>query len=294
MSFLQEERTVKSSYSNPFFVEEGSLALYLRDISRHQALSAEEEYETAVRIKKGDRKALEKLIKANLRFVVSVARNYQNQGMSLADLINEGNLGLIRAAKRFDEKKNFKFISYAVWWIRQAILQGLADHSRIVKVPVNRVATIHKVGKVRNKLEQKYRRLPNTQEMADELGISEDDVKASLRIGTKHASLDAPVAQGRDGTFIDFMSDNDQEQPDDYVMKRSLNQEVDKLLDTLNEREREVVKLYFGIGEETSYTLEEIGLRSNITRERVRQIKETALQKLKRSGRIRRLRRYVA
>jgi RNA polymerase primary sigma factor len=284
---------LKASYPSPFFVEEGSLALYLRDISKHHALSAEEEYRTAVRIKQGDPKALEKLIKANLRFVVSVARNYQNQGMSLADLINEGNLGLIRAAKRFDEKKNFKFISYAVWWIRQAILQGLADHSRIVKVPVNRVATIHKVGKVRTRLEQRFRRMPNEAEVADELGITVDEVKSSLRIGTRHASLDAPVSQGRDGAFIDLMHDRSEENPDEYVVKRSLNSEVDKLLDTLSEREQSVVRLYFGIGEDTNYTLEEIGLRSNITRERVRQIKETALKKLKRSGRIGRLRRYV-
>ncbi|MBD3314229.1 MAG: sigma-70 family RNA polymerase sigma factor [Chitinivibrionales bacterium] len=184
-------------------------------------------------------------------------------------------------------------MSYAVWWIRQAILQGLADHSRIVKVPVNRVATIHKVGKIRTRLEQRYRRTPNEAEVAKELGISEDDVKSSLRIGTRHASLDAPVAQGRDGAFIDLMRDGSEENPDDYVVKRSLNQEIDRLLDGLNEREQSVVRLYFGIGEETNYTLEEIGLRTNITRERVRQIKETALSKLKSSDEISRLKRYV-
>jgi RNA polymerase primary sigma factor len=278
---------------NPFIVEEGSLGLYLRDIAKHKALPAEEESKMAVRIRKGDRQALETLIKANLRFVVSVARNYQNQGMSLADLINEGNLGLIRAAKRFDEKKNFKFISYAVWWIRQAILQGLADHSRIVKVPLNRVATIHKVGRARAKLEQKYRRLPNNREVAQELGINEDDVNYSMKIGSSHTSLDAPLSNGRDGAFIDFLRDERQERPDESVDRMSLTREVDKLLDTLSDREKQVVKLYFGIGEETNYTLEEIGHRANITRERVRQIKDTALQKLKRSGRIHRLKKHA-
>lgn len=274
---------------NHFLIEDGNLAIYLRDIARHNALSAKEEAETAKRIRKGDRKAVEKLVKANLRFVVSVARNYQNQGMPLADLINEGNLGLIRAAYRFDEKKNFKFISYAVWWIRQAILQGLADHSRIVKVPLNRVATIHKVGKIRAKLEQKYRRLPNDREVANELDIDESEVTNSMKISNRHASLDAPIKDDNAGTLIDILQNESQEHPDDRIERKSINEEVEKVLRILTDRERRVIRMYFGIGEDTSYTLEEIGRQANITRERVRQIKNAALKKLKRSGRCQRL-----
>ncbi len=274
---------------NPLFAEDGALGLYLRDIARHKALPASEEAETARRIRKGDQRAVEKLIKANLRFVVSVARNYQNQGMPLSDLINEGNLGLIRAAYRFDEKKNFKFISYAVWWIRQAILQGLADHSRIVKVPLNRVATIHKVGKTRAKLEQKFRRLPNDSEVADELEINETDVTNTMKISNRHASLDAPIKDENAGTLIDVLHNNDQIDSDNSAEKGSINKEIEKVLGILTERERKVVRMYFGIGEETSYTLEEIGKQSDITRERVRQIKDAALKKLKRSGKCQKL-----
>jgi RNA polymerase primary sigma factor len=290
---LAVEVRVRSVLPTAFRVHEECLSLYLRDISRHKALSAAEEAEVAVRIRKGDRKALERLVKANLRFVVSVARNYQNQGMPLADLINEGNLGLIRAAARFDEKKNFKFISYAVWWIRQAILQSLADHSRIVKVPVNRVAVIHKVGKARSLLEQKYRRLPNIGELARELDIGEDDVAQCISIGGSCTSLDAPLVKGAEGALIDFMEDDSQERPDEGVARISLCREVDKLLAILSEREREIVCLYFGIGADTNYTLEEIGARFDLTRERVRQIKEAALRKLKRSGADRSLRTYL-
>lgn len=268
-----------------FLIEDGTLSLYLRDIARHTPLSAKEEAAIARRIRKGDKRAVEKLIKANLRFVVSVARNYQNQGMPLSDLINEGNLGLIRAAYRFDEKKNFKFISYAVWWIRQAILQGLADHSRIVKVPLNRVATIHKVGKVRAKLEQKFRRLPNDREVAEELEIAEHEVTSTMKISSRHASLDAPIIDDSAGTLIEILRNNNQENPDDETVNNSIKAEIDKVLGILSERERNVIRMYFGIGEDTSYTLEEIGQQANITRERVRQIKNTALKKLKRSGR---------
>ncbi len=273
--------------------EDGTLGLYLREIAKHKALSAEQEAEVARKIKKGDKKAVERLVKANLRFVVSVARNYQNQGMPLADLINEGNLGLIRAAYRFDEKKNFKFISYAVWWIRQAILQSLANHSRIVKMPLNRVATIHKVGKARAKLEQKYRRLPNPQEVAEELGIEEQEVTDMMQIGNNHTSLDAPLADGQKGKLLDLISDEDEdENPDSHIMKISLNEEISKLLATLNSRERDVLRMYFGIGHDTAYTLEEIGVHTSITRERVRQIKDTALAKLRQSGKTRALRSY--
>lgn len=277
---------MKSPTANSFFVEEGNLGLYLRDISRYKPLPPREEYDMAVRIKKDDSEALNLLIKANLRFVVSVARNYQNQGMSLVDLINEGNLGLIKAAKRFDEKKNFKFISYAVWWIRQAILQGLADHSRIVKVPLNRVATIHKVGKARVNLEQKYRRLPNTSEVAEELGITEDDVTNSMKIGSSHASLDAPLSEGMSGSLMDLMQDQKHEKADDFAMRMSQNRVINKLFNVLTDREKEVVRLYYGIDEDANYTLTEIGSRMSITRERVRQIKDIALKKLKRSKKI--------
>lgn len=285
---------MKPRLVNSFIIEDGNLGIYLRDIARFKPLIPKEECLMATQIKKGDTKALERLVKANLRFVVSVARNYQNQGMSLVDLINEGNLGLIKAASRFDENKNFKFISYAVWWIRQAILQGLADNSRIVKVPLNRVATIHKVGKARVSLEQKYRRLPNSHEVARELGISEEDVSNSIKIGSSHTSLDAPMSEDSTGSLMDLMDDKKMERPDDYTMRRLENNDVDKLLVILSEREREIICLYFGIGEDTSYTLDEIGRRAGITRERVRQIKDMALRKLRKSKMIKHLTLKVA
>ncbi len=275
-----------------FLPEEGSLALYLKEIGKNRSLTIEEEAKLAVRIRKGDRKALEVLVKANLRFVVSVARNYQNQGLPLSDLINEGNLGLIRAAKRFDEKKNFKFISYAVWWIRQAILQALAEQSRIIKLPLNRVGTIHKIGKTQSKLEQKFRRMPNVEEIAQELQLEESEVQETIKIGNSHMSLDAPLQNGEDSKLLDLLQDDDQELPDDGLMDISLHDEINKTLDTLSEREKEVVRLYFGIGEETSHTLEEIGQRFNLTRERARQIKEKALRRLKHSSRSKRLLAY--
>ncbi|KMQ50636.1 RNA polymerase sigma factor RpoD [Chitinispirillum alkaliphilum] len=275
-----------------FITEEGSLALYLKEISKNKSLKLEEEAALAVRIRKGDRKALEKLVRANLRFVVSVCRNYQNQGLPLSDLINEGNLGLIRAAKRFDEKKNFKFISYAVWWIRQAILQALAEQSRIIKLPLNRVGAIHKIGKAQGRLEQKYRRMPNVQELAQDLSLDENEIQETIKIGNSHMSLDAPLLQGEDSKLLDVLQDKNQSRPDDGIMGISLQEEIDKILDTLSEREKEVVKLYFGIGEDIAHTLEEIGQRFNLTRERVRQIKEKALRRLKHSSRSKRLKMY--
>jgi RNA polymerase primary sigma factor len=277
-----------------FLPEEGSLALYLKEIGKNKSLTIEEEAKLAVRIKKNDRKALERLVKANLRFVVSVARNYQNQGLPLSDLINEGNLGLIRAASRFDEKKNFKFISYAVWWIRQAILQALAEQSRIIKLPLNRVGTIHKIGKMQSKLEQKFRRLPNVEELAAELNIDIAEVQDTIKIGNSHMSLDAPLQHGEDSKLMDVLQDEDQDLPDNGLMEVSLQEEINKTLETLSEREKEVVRLYFGIGEETSHTLEEIGQRFNLTRERARQIKEKALRRLKHSSRSKRLLAYRA
>jgi RNA polymerase primary sigma factor len=278
-----------SSNVNRFISEESNLVLYFKAIGKNKPLSLTEEADLAIRIRKGERKALDTLVKANLRFVVSVSRNYQNQGLPLSDLINEGNLGLIRAAKRFDEKKNFKFISYGVWWIRQAILQALAEQSRIIRLPLNRVGTIHHIAKTQMKLEQKYRRLPNSEEIANELGINESEVDDTLKIGNRHQSLDAPIQQGMDSMLIDVLHDENQEQPDDGVMDISLQAEIEKTLDTLSEREKEVVKLYFGIGKDMAHTLEEIGLLFNITRERVRQIKEKSLKRLKHTSRSKRL-----
>jgi len=283
---------MRTTEATGFLSEENSLALYLKEISKNKTLSLEEEAVLAVRIRKNDRKSLEKLVKANLRFVVSVSRNYQNQGLPLSDLINEGNLGLIRAAKRFDEKKNFKFISYGVWWIRQAILQALAEQSRIIKLPLNRVGTIHKIGKTQSKLEQKLQRLPNVEEIARALCIDENEVRETIKIGNSHTSLDAPLQQGEESKLMDVLHDSDQERPDEGMLDISLQEEINKTLDTLSEREKEVVRLYFGIGEETAHTLEEIGQRFNLTRERVRQIKEKAIRRLKHSSRSKRLKIY--
>jgi len=277
-----------------FLTEENALAIYLKEIGKNKTLTVEEEADTAVRIRNGDEKALETLVKANLRFVVSVARNYQNQGLPLSDLINEGNLGLIRAASRFDEKKNFKFISYAVWWIRQSILQALAEQSRIIKLPLNRVGIIHKIGKAQSMLEQKYRRSPAVEEIAYELNIDSEEVQETIKIGNAHLSLDAQLIPGEDSKLLDLLPDDDQELPDDSMMDISLYDEINQTLDTLSEREKEVIKLYFGIGEEIAHTLDEIGQRFNLTRERARQIKEKALRRLKHSSRSQRLKIYRA
>ncbi len=280
---------MKARLPSSLLIEEGNLGVYLRDISRYGPLSSADEREMAIRIRKGDKRALDRLVKSNLRFVVSVARNYQNQGMTLVDLINEGNLGLIKAAMRFDEGKNFKFISYAVWWIRQAILQGLADHSRIVKIPLNRVATIHRVGKARIALEQKLGHTPGIAEIAEELGIPEEDVASSLQIGRSHASLDAPIGDDSSGSLIDIISDDNAVSTDDVSMADARTNEVERLMSLLGSREEEVLRLYFGIGEDTAYTLEEIGIRTGITRERVRQIKDTAIAKLRKHHRAKEL-----
>jgi len=270
---------------NGVIQDDGSLGLYLKEISKTRTLPLEEEARLAARIRSGDRKAQDALVRANLRFVVSVARNYQNQGLPLNDLINEGNIGLMRAAKRFDESKNFKFISYAVWWIRQSILQALAEQSRIIKLPLNRVGTIHKIGKMHTRLEQKLHRAPNAGELADELEIEESEVHETLRIGNSHVSLDSPMQGTEDARLIDLLSDADQALPDQGLMEISLQEEINSTLNMLTVREKEVVRLYFGIGEETTHTLEEIGQRFNLTRERARQIKEAALKRLKHSSR---------
>jgi RNA polymerase primary sigma factor len=269
-----------------------SLHVYLKEISKSHNLVPAEEARLAARIRAGDKNALSRLIMANLRFVVSVARNYQNQGLPLADLINEGNLGLIRAARRFDEKKNFKFISYAVWWIRQSILQALAEQSRIVKLPLNRVGTLYKIGKAQVRLEQKYGRVPNHGEIAADLDIPERDVWEAIRIGNTNISLDAPLQEDDGGCLLDLISDKNQQATDQDSLEVSLSETLDGVLNSLCPREKEILRLYFGIGEATPLTLEEIGDRFNLTRERARQIKEKALLRLKHSSKKLRLMAY--
>jgi len=274
--------------------EDRSLDLYLREIGSTPLITAQEEVKLARRIKQGDMRALEKLTKANLRFVVSVAKNYQNQGLSLADLINEGNIGLIKAAKRFDETRGFKFISYAVWWIRQAILQALAEQSRIVRLPLNRVGTLHKIGKVSSSLEQTYGRNPSPDEIAKELELSESEVSDTLKISNSHLSLDQPFSVSEDNSLIDILEDEFQPGPDEALLDSSLRVEIEKALDTLTPREAEVINLYFGLNSEKALTLEEIGARFNLTRERVRQIKEKAIRRLRHASRSRSLRAYLS
>jgi RNA polymerase primary sigma factor len=273
--------------------EDRSLDLYLREIGETRLITAEEEVKLAKRIKEGDQEALEKLTKANLRFVVSVAKQYQNQGLSLADLINEGNIGLIKAAKRFDETRGFKFISYAVWWIRQAILQALAEQSRIVRLPLNRVGTLHKIGKISSSLEQEYGREPSPSEIAKELELSAVEVSDTLRISNSHLSLDAPFSTSEDNSLMDVLEDEFQPAPDEALLDESLRLEIERALDTLSRREAEVINLYFGLNHEKALTLEEIGARFNLTRERVRQIKEKAIRRLRHASRSKSLRAYL-
>jgi RNA polymerase primary sigma factor len=276
-----------------FREEDRSLDLYLREIGETRLISAEEEVELAKRIKEGDQGALERLTKANLRFVVSVAKQYQNQGLSLADLINEGNIGLIKAAKRFDETRGFKFISYAVWWIRQAVLQALAEQSRIVRLPLNRVGTLHKIGKISSSLEQEYGREPSPDEIARELELTAVEVSDTLKISNSHLSLDAPFSTSEDNSLMDVLEDEFQPAPDEALLDESLRLEIEKALDTLSSREAEVINLYFGLNHEKALTLEEIGARFNLTRERVRQIKEKAIRRLRHASRSKSLRAYL-
>ena len=273
--------------------EDRSLDLYLREIGETPLINAQEEVRLARKIKQGDKSALEKLTKANLRFVVSVAKQYQNQGLSLADLINEGNIGLIKAAKRFDETRGFKFISYAVWWIRQAILQALAEQSRIVRLPLNRVGTLHKIGKASSRLEQGLGRLPSPDEIAKELELTENEVADTLKISNTHLSLDAPFSVSEDNSLIDVLEDEFQPSPDESLLSNSLRIEIEKALDSLTPREAEVINLYFGLHHEKALTLEEIGARFSLTRERVRQIKEKAIRRLRHASRSRSLRAYL-
>tara|TARA_Y100000588_G_scaffold358885_1_gene417442 strand:- start:740 stop:1540 length:801 start_codon:yes stop_codon:yes gene_type:complete len=265
----------------------------LQEIGEVNLLTAAEEITLAKRIKKGDQDALERLTKANLRFVVSVAKQYQNQGLSMGDLINEGNLGLIKAAKRFDETKGFKFISYAVWWIRQAILQALAEQSRIVRLPLNRVGALHKIGKASSGLEQEFGREPSPSEIADQLDMSDYEVMDTLKISSRHLSLDAPFNEGEDNSLLDVLEDDLQPPPDESLIDDSLGREIEKALATLTPREAEVISLYFGINREQPLTLEEIGERFGLTRERVRQIKEKAIRRLRHNSRSRPLKSYL-
>lgn len=270
-----------------------SLDKYLQDIGREALITAEEEVELARRIKNGDTIALEKLTKANLRFVVSVSKQYQNQGLSLPDMINEGNLGLIKAAQRFDETRGFKFISYAVWWIRQSILQAIAEQSRIVRLPLNQVGSINKIKKVSSHLEQIFERPPSETEIADELEVSDHKVHSTLGIATKYLSMDAPLAMDEDTKFLDFFVPKDNEDTDDLLMRESLGSEIQRSLATLSEKERDIVNMYYGIGRNYSLTLEEIGAKFDLTRERVRQIKEKAIRRLRHTARSRLLKAYL-
>ncbi|MEK6756130.1 MAG: sigma-70 family RNA polymerase sigma factor [Bacteroidota bacterium] len=281
---------ISKQYTNR---ESQSLDKYLQEIGKVDLLTPQEEIELARRIKKGDQKALEKLTKANLRFVVSVAKQYQNQGLSLGDLINEGNLGLIKAAKRFDETRGFKFISYAVWWIRQSILQALAEQSRIVRLPLNRVGALNKIGKAFSTLEQEFEREPSASELAEELDMSLFEVSDTLKISGRHLSMDAPFAQGEDNRLLDVIQDQRQPSPDHQLMEESLKVEVRRALNTLSDREAQVIRLYFGLDQEHSLTLEEIGEQFNLTRERVRQIKEKAIRRLRHASRSKALRSYL-
>jgi RNA polymerase primary sigma factor len=275
--------------------ESKSLDQYLQEIGKVDLLTPDQEIELAIRIKKGDKQALEALTKANLRFVVSVAKQFQNQGLSLGDLINEGNLGLIKAAQRFDETRGFKFISYAVWWIRQSIMQAIAEQSRIVRLPLNRVGSLGKLSKAYRDLEQEFERKPTSEELAQVLDMSVDEVADTMQLYGRHVSMDAPLKEGDDNknSLGDILVNDQQPSPDGTLMKESLKQEVENVLSTLNEREAEVIKLYFGINSEHAATLEEIGERFNLTRERVRQIKEKALRSLRYASRSSSLKAYL-
>jgi RNA polymerase primary sigma factor len=273
--------------------ETPSLDKYLHEIGKVELISAEEEVELACRIKNGDVKALDKLIRANLRFVVSVSKQYQNQGLSLPDLINEGNLGLIKAAQRFDETRGFKFISYAVWWIRQSILQALAEQARIVRLPLNKIGSINKINKTFADLEQKYEREPSVQEIAEVLEMAPDDVKEALKSAGRHVSMDAPITQDEETTLYDVILSKDSPSPDKSLLTDSLRKEIERVLSTLTYREGNIIRLYFGLNGKHPHTLEEIGEEFSLTRERVRQIKEKAIKRLKNATRCKLLKAYL-
>ncbi len=272
--------------------ESASLDKYLQEIGKEELITVEEEVELAQRIKKGDQAALEKLTRANLRFVVSVAKQYQNQGLSLPDLINEGNLGLIKAAEKFDETRGFKFISYAVWWIRQSILQALAEQSRIVRLPLNQVGSLNKINKAYSKFEQEHERKPSPEELAESLDLPADKVADTLRVSGRHVSVDAPFVDGEDNSLLDVLVNNDSPNADRALIMESLAKEIHRALATLTERESDIIRLFFGIGCQ-EMTLEEIGERFGLTRERVRQIKEKAIRRLRHTSRSKLLKSYL-
>lgn len=273
--------------------ETASLDKYLQEIGKVELITADEEVELAQRIRQGDMAALEKLTKANLRFVVSVSKQYQNQGLSLPDLINEGNLGLIKAARRFDETRGFKFISYAVWWIRQSILQALAEQSRIVRLPLNKIGSINKINKTYAKLEQEFEREPNAEEIAEVLDLTEAEVKESMKNAGRHVSMDAPLVQDEDNTMYDVLKSEEAPTPETELLYESLRKEIDRAISTLTQREQDVVRLYFGLNGSHPMTLEEIGEKFDLTRERVRQIKEKAIRRLKHTSRSKILKSYL-
>ena len=272
--------------------ESASLDKYLQEIGHEELITVEEEVELAQRIRKGDRKALEKLTKANLRFVVSVAKQYQNKGLSLPDLINEGNLGLIKAAEKFDETRGFKFISYAVWWIRQSILQAIAEQSRIVRLPLNQVGSVNKINKIANRFEQEHERRPSADEIGDFVDLPEDKIEDALKVSTRHVSMDAPFADGEENSLLDILPNNDSPDTDFELVMESLRNEINRALLTLNERERHIIEAFFGINQ-PEMTLEEIGEKFGLTRERVRQIKEKAIRRLRHYTKNKLLRSYL-
>jgi len=270
-----------------------SISLYLSEIGRYEPLPPEREVELAIRIQKGDDLAMKELIESNLRFVVSVAKKYQGNGLSLADLINEGNLGLIKAAKRFDHSRGFKFISYAVWWIRQSILQALAEQARLIRLPLNRVGTITKITRVAEKLEAEIERSPKANEISHQLEMSSEDVISAMQYSRRHSSLDTPFQDGEDNSLMDVLENPQDMNPDDMLMRESMKEDVLSSLDTLSERERAVIEMYYGIGRESALTLNEIGEEFSLTRERVRQIKAKAIQRLGHKSRSKMLRKYL-
>ncbi|MFT4610745.1 MAG: RNA polymerase primary sigma factor [Glaciecola sp.] len=273
--------------------ESKSLDKYLQDISKLPMITAEEEVELAQRIREGDQVALDKLTTANLRFVVSVAKQYQNQGLTLPDLINEGNAGLVKAAKRFDETRGFKFISYAVWWIRQAILQALAEQSRIVRLPLNKIGSINKINKAFSFLEQTHQRPPSAQEIAQELDMTVTEVKQSLKNSGRHLSMDAPLKEGETSSLYDVVKSGESPNPDSQLMKESLNVEINRALDTLSQKESDVIRLNFGLSDEPPMTLDEIGATFDLTRERVRQIREKGIKRLRQDSKSKILKTYL-
>jgi len=273
--------------------ESQSLDKYLQEIGREDLITADMEVELAQRIKAGDEVALDRLVKANLRFVVSVSKQYQNQGLTLPDLINEGNLGLIKAAKRFDETRGFKFISYAVWWIRQSILQALAEQSRIVRLPLNQVGSLNKINKAFSRLEQEYERPPTADELAKALELPASKVRDTMKVSGRHVSVDAPFVDGEDNSLLDVLVNDDSPKADTELLKESLQKEIGRSLSTLTDREKDVIQLFFGIGMQHGLTLEEIGAKFDLTRERVRQIKEKAIRRLRHTSRSKLLKAYL-